>query len=77
MSEPVRPGEDVLNISQHAEVRITVHLPGACTESGEPEKYEYSQLMAAEDVRIERPSKTLRFTLERAVRVITLSMRFR
>ena len=62
---------------EFAEVRITVRLPGKCTESGTPEKFGYVQLMLPEDIRIQNPRRTLPYVIERAAKALMTSMRFR
>lgn len=69
--------ESSFDLSQFAEVRITVRLPGSLTSSGEPVKYGYVQVMLPEEVRMQDYETVLPRELERIMRLLVMSLRFR
>jgi hypothetical protein len=69
--------ESSFDLSQFAEVRITVRLPGSLTSSGEPERFDYAQVLLAEQVRMVDYETVLPRELERIMRLLVMSLRFR
>ena len=69
--------ETLFVLEDCAEVRITVRVPGANTEDGEPVRLTYSQVMLPEEVRIQDVRTALPPAIERAAKSLILSMRFR
>lgn len=78
-SDDVYPGiasevESIFDVTQFCEVRITVRLPDSYPE---PRKYQYSQLMLPDDVRIQDVEHTMPPLIKRVAKGLITSLRFR
>jgi hypothetical protein len=67
--------ESVFDPLKYGEVQITMRLPGACTDDGEPVYFTFSQLMMPEDIGI-KPALVPE-VIRRIGRIMMGAMRFR
>lgn len=68
MSAPVPP---------LVEIRLTVHLPGECTDTGVPTKYGFVRVIPTSAVRLADPDTALPAMMERAVKTLAFNLQFR
>lgn len=69
--------ESVFDRLRYAELEIIVRLPGECTSDGHPVKFTHRTILPAEFVRMEDPHHILPLELERLMRLLVMSLRFR
>lgn len=69
--------ESVFDASKFAELKITVRLPAECSPTGEPIVYGQTQLVFPDDVRMENLVDVLPKELQRIMRLLEMSLRFR
>lgn len=69
--------ESVFDRLRFAELEIIVRLPGECVPDGHPVKFTHRTILPAEFVRMEDPHHILPLELERLMRLLVMSLRFR
>lgn len=63
--------------AKYAELEIIVRLPGECLPDGNPLQVTHRTVLPAEFVRMENPEHVLPTELERLMRMLVMTMRFR
>lgn len=69
--------ESAFDHAKYAELEIIVRLPGECLPDGEPLQITHRTILPAAAVRMENAQEVLPAELERLMRLLVISLRFR